>query len=147
MAFWRKLAAKLSPGRGAANAADRPTWLIYILLPEPLQPVDRGARYEDPLEAELGLAGLGYVSGGGSSLGREKPDGSRDIEYCGIDVDAYDVDAVRGLLRLHLPELGCPAGTQLHYRDKADEPLQDEYDGAEWNLGRSRTMMHPGFGC
>ncbi|HEY5710849.1 MAG TPA: hypothetical protein VIT38_03045 [Allosphingosinicella sp.] len=144
MAFWRKLADKLT---GKADTDDRPTALIYILLPEPLQPLDRGARYEDPLEAELGVAGLGFVSGGGSSLGDEKPDGSRDIAFCGIDVDAYDLAAARALLREHLPELGCITGTQLHYRDEADQPLQDEYDGAEWRLGQPRTMMHPGFGC
>jgi hypothetical protein len=146
MAFWRKLAAKLAPQTAPASTAEKPTWLIYILLPEALQPLDRAARYEDALKAELGLAGLGYVSGGGSQLGEEKPDGSRDIEFCGIDVDAYDVGAARALLRRHLPELGCPAGTQLHYRDQADEPLLDEYDGAEWRLGLPRTMMHPGFG-
>jgi hypothetical protein len=94
----------------------------------------------------LGIAGVGYVSGGGTLLGAEKEDGSRDIEYCGIDVDAYDVAAARELLRLHLPELGCPAGTQLLYHDEADEPLQDEYDGVEWRLGLPRTMTHPGFG-
>ncbi len=147
MAFWRDLAAKLTSRREAENAADLPTSLIYILLPEPLQPLDRAARYEDPLEAELGLAGFGYVSGGGSLLSEEKPDGSRDIIFCGVDVDAYDVDAARELLRRHLPELGCPVGTQLQFGDETDEPLQDEYDGVEWRLGQPRAMMHPGFGC
>ena len=146
MTFWRKLIAKLAPDSEAASIVEKPTWLIYILLPEPLQPLDRAARYEDALEAELGLAGLGFVSGGGSLLSEEKPDGTRDIRYCGIDVDAYDVHAVRALLRLHLPELGCPAGTQLHYREETDTPLLDEYDGAEWRLGLPRKMMHPGFG-
>ncbi|HEV2816566.1 MAG TPA: hypothetical protein VGW40_05020 [Allosphingosinicella sp.] len=134
MAFWRKLAAKLAPKSEPADNAEKPTWLIYILLPEPLQPFDRAARYEDALEAELGLAGLGCVSGGGSQLSEEKPDGTRDILFCGIDVDTYDVDAARALLRLHLPELGCPAGTQLQFRDDADVPLLDEFDGAEWRL-------------
>jgi hypothetical protein len=119
--------------------------LIYVYLPESLEPLDRGAKYEDPLEAELQLAGVGWVSGGGSLLGDERPDGSRPIEHCGIDIDALDVAEARRLLREHLPELGCPPGTQLHYREDG-RPLQDEFDDGGWRLGRPRTLMHPGFG-
>lgn len=121
------------------------TELIYVYLPQSLEPLERGARYEDAIDAELRLHKLGYVSGGGSSLGEENPDGTRDVEFCGVDVDTVDVDAARTLLRDQLPTLGCPAGTQLHYR-RDETPLQDEYDGAEWALDRPREMMHPGFG-
>lgn len=121
------------------------TELVYVMLPESLMPLDRGDRYEDPLDDELQASGVGYVSGGGSSLGDERPDGSRLIEYCGVDVEARDLDAVLELLRRKLPELECPSGTQLHYR-KGEVPLQDEFDGASWSLGQSREMMHPGFG-
>ena len=121
------------------------TELIYIYLPESRGPIDRGDSYEDPIDDELQLRSLGYVSGGGSSLSDELPDGRREIVDCGIDVDAVDVDAARELLREQLPSLGCPAGTQLHYRE-GDTPLQDEYDGSNWALGKPRTMMHPGFG-
>ena len=146
MAFWHKLMAKLAPSTDSAQLDDRPTSLIYVVLPEPLEPLDRGSRYEDPLEAELNIADVGFVSGGGSSLGEERADGTREIEHCGIDVDAFDVDAARELLRSHLPALGCLAGTQLQYRDETDVALQDEFDGAEWQLGQPRTAMHPGFG-
>lgn len=121
------------------------TELIYIRLPMDLEPLDRGASFEDALEAELRVAGLGWVSGGGSLLGEERPDGTRPVEFCGIDVDTVNVTAARELLRLHLPELGCPAGTQLYYRED-DQPLQDEYDGRGWTLAQLRTEMHPGFG-
>ena len=144
MAFWNKLIAKLAPQPWEND--DRPTYLIYVKLPEPLDPIDRSSRYADPLEAELQLSGLGFVSGGGSSLSEERPDGTREVEYCGIDVDAYDVDAVRDLLREHLPELGCVDGTELYYRDKADVPLSDIYGNNQWSLGQPRTEMHPGFG-
>lgn len=121
------------------------TELIYVLLPESLQPLDRGARYEDPLEAELQLSGIGWISGGGSQLGEERDDGTRPIEFCGIDVDVTDVTAGRELLRLHLPELGCPAGTRLYYCE-GDERLEDEYDGSAWILAQPRDDLHPGFG-
>ena len=57
--------------------------LIFVRLPEPLEPNERGDRYEDPLNAELQLAGLGEVSGGGTQLSELRADGSRTIEWCG----------------------------------------------------------------
>jgi hypothetical protein len=119
--------------------------LVYVFLPEPLGPIDRGDKYEEPIIDELERLGLGEVSGAGSSLGDPRPDGTRPIEFCGIDVDTDDVDKTREALRVLLPKLGCPKGTQLHYR-LADNPVQDEYDGADWMLGKERTMLHPGFG-
>jgi len=119
--------------------------LIYVYLPESLGPIDRGDKYEDPIDDALQECSLGYVSGAGSALSEELPDGRREVVSCGIDVDTNDVVAARELLRERLVALGCPAGTQLHYRE-GETPLQDEYDGSAWALGRPRTMMHPGFG-
>ena len=119
--------------------------LVYIFIPESIGPIDRGDKYEDPIDDELQERSLGYVSGGGSALSEELPDGRREIVSCGIDVDTTDVAAARELLREQLVSLGCPAGTQLHYRE-GETPLQDEYDGSDWSVGRPRTMMHPGFG-
>lgn len=119
--------------------------LIYIYIPESIQPIDRGDKYEDPIDDELREKGLGEVSGAGTQLGDERPDGTRLIESCGIDVDTDDVDAARDLLRTMLSKLGCPAGTQLQY-NVADAPLQDEYDGSDWALSQPRTTPHPGFG-
>jgi hypothetical protein len=118
--------------------------LIYVYLPGSAGPLARAERYEDPLQAALRQARLGEITGGGSSLGKEKSDGSRDIEFCGIDVDAYDVAAVRKLLRERLPALGCPTGTQLHFTTE-NTPLQDEFDGTSWLLDRPRLMLHPYF--
>ncbi|PTQ10142.1 hypothetical protein CLG96_13525 [Sphingomonas oleivorans] len=121
------------------------TELVYIYLPGSFEPIERGHRFEDPIDAELRLVGLGYISGGGSLLSAKKPDGAREIESCGIDVDTIDVQAARTLLRLHLPTLGCPSGTQLHYCE-AGKALQDEFDGLVWVVGKPRQMTHPGFG-
>jgi hypothetical protein len=145
MSFIEKLKALLIGARHEQSEAKH-TELIYIMLPEPLQPTDRGTKYEDPLDAELRLAKLGYVSGGGSSLSEEVPDGTREIEWCGIDVDTTDVDQARALLRQNLPELGCLKGSALQFR-KGDIPLQDEFDGVGWQLDLPRTQMHPGFGA
>ena len=113
--------------------------LVYVFLPEPLGPIDRGNKYEDPIIDELERLGLGEVSGD------PLPDGTRPIEFYGIDVDTNDVEATRVVLRALLPKLGCPKGTQLHYTTSG-KSLQDEYDGASWKLAQDRTMLHPGFG-
>jgi hypothetical protein len=119
------------------------TALIFVRLPEPLQPIERGDRYEDPLDAELQLAELGCVSGGGSQLSDLQPDGSRLIEWCGVDVDATDVPRALQLLRRELPPLGCLAGTVLEYSLNEVE-LKDEFDGSGWTIGRLRAEAHPG---
>lgn len=119
--------------------------LVYVFLPESLGPIDRGDKYEEPIIEELERSGLGEVSGGGSLLGDELPDGRRLVESCGIDVDTDDPEAARASLRALLPTLGCPKGTQLHYRI-AGKPFQDEYDGTAWALNKERTVLHPGFG-
>jgi len=121
------------------------TELIYVMIPGAIGPMDRGDLFEDPLDDELQRTGLGHVSGAGSSLGDEQPDGSRQVEFCGIDVEAFDLDKTLEMVRGHLPGLECPPGTQLHYR-KNDVPLQDAFDGESWLVGQPRTMMHPGFG-
>ena len=109
------------------------TELIYVYLPELIEPEERHARYEAALDAELRLRSLGYVSGGGTLLSEAHEDGSRDILSAGVDVDATDVAAARALLRDELPSLGCPAGTQLMY-EEGGRALFDEYDGAGWSL-------------
>ncbi len=121
---------------------------IYVFLPRGLSVEDREERYEEPLHEALGEASLGVVSGGGTGLGVPDEDGNREIEFSGVDVDADDeanVPAILELLRGMLPTLGCPRGTQLHYT-LAEVPLQDEFDGSNWSLRQTRTMMHPGFG-
>ena len=119
--------------------------LVYVYLPESLGPIDRGEKYEDPIIDELERLGLGEVSGAGTELGDPRPDGTRLIESCGIDVDTDNVDGTRAALRELLPTLGCPAGTQLHY-SSSGKPLQDEYDGSAWTLENGRAKLHPGFG-
>ena len=128
-----------------ASAKPAQTELIYILLPQDLDPFERHVRFADPIDVELRLAGLGYVSGGGSLSRADDEDGSQEAEFCGVDVEATDVPAARDLLRRLLPALECPTGTQLHYRE-AGEPLQDEYDGTDWVIGRPPERLHPAFG-
>ena len=109
--------------------------MIYIYLPEDLDPFDRYARYEDALENELQAAGLGRVTGGGSMMGEELEDGTCPALFSGIDVDVTDLGVGRALLRTLLPDLGCPPGTALQF-GIGPRGRQDIYDGETWVLGR-----------
>jgi hypothetical protein len=120
------------------------TEFIYIYPPLPFEPDEREDRFGEAIDVELRLKELGYVSGGGSLLSEENPDGSHDIEWCCIDVDATDVSGARALLRQLLPSLDCPVGTAIQYR-QAGRPRQDEFDGAKWQIDRPRETTHLGL--
>jgi hypothetical protein len=107
--------------------------LVYVFLPEPLGPMDRGDKYEEPIIDELERLGLGEVTGAGTGLGEERPDGTRPMESCGIDVETHDPLETRAILRGLLPKLGCPEGTQLEY-EVSGKVLKDEFDGKGWAL-------------
>jgi len=115
------------------------THFIFIYLPEALEPDVREERYGDPLNTQLEQAGLGFVSGGGSLLSAPDENGSRDIIHIGVDVDVYDLDAGRALLRRLLPELGCPAGTKLEFSDH-EAHWADLFDSDLWHLRQPRQL-------
>jgi hypothetical protein len=107
---------------------------VPVLLPEELDPMERHYRYAMHLDAELRLAGIG-TAGGGTYLIEEDEDGEITREYCVVDTDATDIAAARAVLRLHLPELGCPSGTLIQYGE-----LEDRYDGSRWHLGEPKSI-------
>ncbi len=104
--------------------------LVFVILPGPIDPEAREQRFGAPLDAELRLAGLGLVSGGGTMVSEDE---EGTILFAGVDVDTSDVAGARQLLREHLPELGCPDGTRLEFGG-----LQDRFDGARWHLAEPR---------
>ncbi len=69
----------------AEAASERGEFFFYVRIPEDLQPLARGDRYENPLQDALAAADMGEVTGGGSQLGE-----GTSIEYCGIDVVVRD---------------------------------------------------------
>lgn len=117
---------------------------VYLKIPGDIGPRERAERFEDPIDAALAQDELGEVSGGGSSLGHARADGSRPIEFCGIDIDVTDREVALALLRVLLPGLGLPAGSELHYT-AAGRQLQDVFGGDAWDVGVARSFLHPGF--
>ncbi len=95
---------------------------VYVRIPGDLDPQDRWERFADPLQQALEKEALGAVTGGGSQFSEPDEDGNDFVEFCGIDVDLYDVVKGLALLRRELVRLRVPHGTMLLY----------ELDGHEW---------------
>ena len=74
-------------------------------------PMERGDKYEDPLDRDLEAQGLGMVTGGGTQMAK-----GGGIEWVGIDIYLADLDRGLELTRQRLRELGAPAGSVLEYR-------------------------------
>ena len=120
------------------------TQFVYVRMPGDVQPVERHYLFEDPIQEQLQLRNLGYVSGGGTMQSAPDENGATTIILTGIDIEADDLDAVRDLLRTLLPELGAPLETQIEYT-VGDTRLQDRPTSAGWVQNEHRTDLHPGF--
>lgn len=99
------------------------TTFVFVKVMDRVMPVERGSKYEDPLDKALKQARLGEVTGGGTSLTKEKT-----IDWVGLDVELTDV--MRGIpfLKKKLIELGAPRGSILEYQfggQKVQEPVHD----------------------
>jgi len=108
---------------------------IYVKIPGLLSPLERGRKYEPPIDKALGALQLGSVSGWGSSLGEPGADGARRVEFHRIDIDVTQPFEARAVLQRLLPELGAGPGTELHYV-MADVRYQDVYTGLSWELAQ-----------
>lgn len=103
-------------------AQKAPTF-VFVRINESIMPIERGQKYEDPLDAALKEAKLGKVTGGGSSLSKE-----RKIIWVGVDVDLIDLDRGLPFLKQKLFDLGAPKGSTLEYQvhgKKVDVPIRD----------------------
>lgn len=93
-----------------AASAQQASTFVFAKITDSVMPLERGSKYEDPLDAALKKAKLGEVTGGGSSLTKE-----RKIEWIGVDMELSDV--VKGIpfAKSTLRRLGAPKGSTLEY--------------------------------
>jgi hypothetical protein len=109
----------------AASAAEinsRNPLFVYVRMPGDLDPFDRHERFGDPLDEALGREQLGCVTGGGSQFAPPDKDDGREVVFCGLDVDLYDVEKGLAVLCRELIRLKVPPDTVLLY----------ELGGREW---------------
>ena len=106
----------------ACSAEKSGEYFFYVRIPGDISVQERGDRFEDPLQAALGLLDIGRVAGGGSQLGEGKT-----IEFCGVDVFAKDRDAGLRLLKQELLRLKAPAGTVVeeYLPKRIDHPIHE----------------------
>src|SRR5687768_3376394 len=82
--------------------------LVLARLYEYIEPIDRGDRYEDPLDAALGKASLGRVTGGGSQL-----DELGGITFADIEIELANLDDAPRVVADALEAAGAPQGSEL----------------------------------
>lgn len=87
---------------------DRFPHLVIARIPEHIEPMDRGPRYEDPVHDALGIRDLGVVTGGGSQL-----TSSTEIGYVDVEMALADLDEALEVAKRLLEDAGAPVGSQL----------------------------------
>jgi hypothetical protein len=99
------------PSAAPAGAALPATHFVFAKVVDPVSPLERASKYEEPLDEALRARELGGVTGGGTSMAQ---DGG--IEWVGIDLDLVNLDHAVEFSRAKLRDLGAPAGSVLEYQ-------------------------------
>jgi hypothetical protein len=94
----------------AALAARMP-YAVFARIPDPVLPMVRGRKYEEPLDQSLVSAKLGMVTGGGTQT-----DKNGKVAWVGLDIALADLEDALQFTRQRLREYGAPAGSVLEYR-------------------------------
>lgn len=89
---------------------------VNITLTEPVQPLDRGERYEEPLFELLEAGGLGGPGDGGGTLCSQ--DG--EVQEADFDVEITSLTAL-SVIRRFLVETGAAKGSSLRYEHDGQE--------------------------
>ncbi len=93
---------------------------LLVRIPADIDPIERGERFEDPINRALRQGGrLGRVTGGGTEMCLG---GRRFVTGCHLDVDVKDVARSLPILRQTLLDAGIPRGTRVINSD-TDEVL------------------------
>ena len=101
---------------GSAVDPERFPHLVIARIPEHIEPLHRGARYEDPVQDALAIQALGMVTGGGSQL---TP--SDEIGYVDVEMALADLDEALDVAKRALEEAGAPVGSEFLYREDGSD--------------------------
>ena len=107
-----------------AGAPTETTFFVFAKIQDTVGPIERGTKYEDPLDAVLKKTKLGEVTGGGSQLNKEK-----EIEWIGVDIELVTLTGALALTKKTLRDIGAPKGSVLEYEKDGKKytlPIHDE---------------------
>lgn len=82
-----------------------------------IEPIERGERYEDPLQSALSAAGAGEVDGGGSQLSA-----LGEVTFAEIAAYVGDLDAAVPIIREIMEGAGAPEGSEIIFAPEAARP-------------------------
>ncbi len=105
--------AATNPPQGGV---ERKTFFVYAKISDDVLPIERGEKYEDPLNAMLHEKQIGKVTGGGTMMRKDK-----SIEYVGVDIELLNLDFALEAVREKLFELGAPKGSVLEFQRDGQE--------------------------
>jgi uncharacterized protein YjeT (DUF2065 family) len=89
---------------------------VFARIFDPITPLQRQIKYDEPLNSGLAECGLGEVDGGGTSITDDEC-----IEWIGLDIYLADFDDALQFVRLRLRDLGAPRGSVLEYNQDGKE--------------------------
>jgi hypothetical protein len=93
--------------------------IITARIPEHIEPLDRGQRYEAPLNDALASRELGMLSSAGTHLTPES-----EIGYVDLEIALANLNAALGVVKRTLEAQGAPVGSRLLFRRNGiDEEL------------------------
>ena len=117
--------------------------VVIARLHEHIEPIDRGNRYEDPLQAALDETQAGQVTGGGSQLNE-----LGGIDHADIEIELANLDAALRIVTETLEKAGALACPMRCMRTSISMPWSAR---SEWLQGltattaSSKEMKKPGF--
>lgn len=82
--------------------------VVIARIYEAIPPIDRGDRYEDPLDGVLNERQIGSVTGGGSQL-----DENGGIEFAEIEIELTNLDDGISVIVETLEQAGAPEGSEI----------------------------------
>jgi hypothetical protein len=132
-ARWRRHRDQVVVGQELAGTKPKSgigfPFTVVARLAESLQPVVRGARYEDPLGAALNQQQCGRVVGGGTQLNERM-----ETDFIDVELALADLDGALAVARATLASLDAPVGSTLHFmREGKPRALPISGDGLEFD--------------
>ena len=82
--------------------------VVLARMYEHIEPIDRGVRYEDPLQEALEARNIGRVTGGGSQLNELGA-----IDFGDVEIELADLDGALSLVVEALERAGAPQGSEV----------------------------------